>query len=331
MSMLARALAQITYGDPVAFANLTMVPLVSRTARDPWYVTADEALETGRFRVTEVSEAGHVPELRVVNDLDQAVLLLDGEELVGAKQNRVVNLTILVPARATLTIPVSCVEAGRWHAVSDDFMVSRGAMFPEARAHKLAQVSASMASGAEPLANQADVWHHVARRAADLGVRSVTSAMRDIYEQQRQSIDEFVKALPAVEDQVGAAFAIGERFAGVELFDASRTLFRLLPKIVSSYALDARVASTPPDAHGFSASDVAAWLERLAPVPPQAHPAVGMGTSLRWNGQGFTAAALAVGEILVHFVAFPFTADAGSGGRRQRMQAASRRRARWAR
>jgi hypothetical protein len=41
--------------------------------------------------------------------------LLDGEELIGAKQNRALNLTILAPAKQVIVIPVSCVEAGRWH------------------------------------------------------------------------------------------------------------------------------------------------------------------------------------------------------------------------
>ena len=43
--------------------------------------------------ITEVSEGGSVPELRVVNKGDARILVLDGEELRGAKQNRVLNTT----------------------------------------------------------------------------------------------------------------------------------------------------------------------------------------------------------------------------------------------
>jgi ARG and Rhodanese-Phosphatase-superfamily-associated Protein domain len=35
------------------------------------------------------------------------VLILDGEELVGAKQNRIVNVTILVVTQSEIVIPVS--------------------------------------------------------------------------------------------------------------------------------------------------------------------------------------------------------------------------------
>jgi hypothetical protein len=38
----------------------------------------------------------------------------DGEQLVGAKQNRILNMTVLVAAETEVTIPVSCVERGRW-------------------------------------------------------------------------------------------------------------------------------------------------------------------------------------------------------------------------
>ena len=109
MSLLAHALEEFEVAEPRGFANLTLIPLLHHGSKKPEYLTLDEAMATGRFHVTEVSEAGHVPELRVRNDLDRPVLLLDGEELVGAKQNRVVNLTILVGAQSTLTIPVSCV------------------------------------------------------------------------------------------------------------------------------------------------------------------------------------------------------------------------------
>jgi len=39
-----------------------------------------------------------VPELRLVNRAERPVLIVEGEELVGAKQNRVVNVTKLVNA-----------------------------------------------------------------------------------------------------------------------------------------------------------------------------------------------------------------------------------------
>jgi ARG and Rhodanese-Phosphatase-superfamily-associated Protein domain len=46
---------------------------------------------------------------------------MEGEEVVGAKQNRTINLSILVPAQAEVIAPVTCVEAGRWHARSAQF------------------------------------------------------------------------------------------------------------------------------------------------------------------------------------------------------------------
>ena len=102
------------------------------------------ALARGWVTVTEVGEGGHVPELKVVNRGDVAVLLLDGEELVGAKQNRVLNLTILVPPQHTATIPVSCVESGRWRHVSHQFGSASRTQFAEGRAAKMRQVTSSL-------------------------------------------------------------------------------------------------------------------------------------------------------------------------------------------
>jgi environmental stress-induced protein Ves len=63
--------------------------------------------------VAEVDESGQFSRLKVINRSDLSVLILDGEELVGAKQNRIVNTTILIAAESVTIIPVSCVEQGR--------------------------------------------------------------------------------------------------------------------------------------------------------------------------------------------------------------------------
>ena len=86
------------------------------------------------------------------------MLLLDGEELVGAKQNRIVNLSILVPANSELVIPVSCVEAGRWHHASADFAAAERAHFASGRAKKVANVRAKALGCSGALSQRKNVW-----------------------------------------------------------------------------------------------------------------------------------------------------------------------------
>src|SRR5262245_32627973 len=69
------------------------------------YVTLDEALGAGTLEITELHESGRVPTLKVVNKGDRMVFLMAGEHLVGAKQDRVLNISIMVPARTELPIP----------------------------------------------------------------------------------------------------------------------------------------------------------------------------------------------------------------------------------
>ena len=71
--------------------------------------------------MVEVSEQGDVPNLLFENLGDRKVLLVDGDELVGAKQNRIINTTILLGGKSSTVIPVSCVEQGRWSYDSPRF------------------------------------------------------------------------------------------------------------------------------------------------------------------------------------------------------------------
>jgi hypothetical protein len=114
MKLVHDALATVRLGTPQVHRNLAVFPLLAERHQPPGYVLLDEALERKLARVTEVSEAGRVPELAFENASAEKILLIDGDELAGAKQNRVVNLSILVGAGQRLVIPVSCVEQGRW-------------------------------------------------------------------------------------------------------------------------------------------------------------------------------------------------------------------------
>ena len=135
-------LTSVAFGEPLNFKSLRVVPLVGPSREDPSYrLFGPDVAED--VEVDEVNDAGSVPNLRVTNRLTDRVLLIDGQELIGAKQNRIVNTDVLVPATAKITIPVSCVEAGRWSYSRHGFHAGKMA-YRSARAAKCVQVHRSL-------------------------------------------------------------------------------------------------------------------------------------------------------------------------------------------
>lgn len=301
---LVHALDSVTFGPPATFQNLTLVPLVARADRDPGYVTLDEALAGGWAEITETSEGGSVPELKVVNRGDAPVLLLDGEELVGAKQDRVVNLTILVAAHKTIVIPVSCVEAGRWRRVSRRFSSAPRTQFAEGRAAKVRAVTASLQAAGRRDSNQGEVWDLIAEKSARLNVASPTSAMAEVYDRLDAPLDEFVRAFTPAERQVGGVFFINGRPVGLDLFDASSTWRKLAAKLVRGYAVDAidrGLATAPPVTPDLAS----AFTADLLASPASVFPATGDGEDVRLTGPRATGAALVAHGRAIHVTAFP--------------------------
>ena len=94
---LHQHLQSVVAGPPVQYENLTVHGLFAPPS-GPRVTTLVEALRAGLAEVTEVDEQGRVSELLVKNNGGLPLLILDGEELVGAKQNRILNTSILVQA-----------------------------------------------------------------------------------------------------------------------------------------------------------------------------------------------------------------------------------------
>ena len=224
----------IQIGEPVTHRGIVVAPLFPR--RDPvaHYLTLDEALANG-LRIAEVDEAGTVPELVVENPLDARVLLYDGEELVGAKQNRILNVSVLVEARSTTKIPVSCVEQGRWSRRSDTFAPARHAASPELRHRK------NIALAMTPLArgvSQAEVWDAVHEKAERMGVHSPTGASSDTFRAHQRDIHALEGAFPALPGQCGAILGIGPDTC-LDVVSRPDAFARLWPKLRAGYMLDA--------------------------------------------------------------------------------------------
>ena len=307
MTLLQSTLDRLTLGEPLRCGALGMIPLLDPAIDAPAdgepqsYRLFPDALRAGTVAIAEVSEGGSVPELAATNAGDLDVLLVDGEELLGAKQNRMVNLSILVPPRRAIRIPVSCVERGRWQHRSATFAESPSTVHGRVRAAKARQVSDALRHGARH-ADQMAVWAEIDRKAAALQVRSATSALADVHASYADLTAAAVAELAAQPGQVGAVFTLGDAVAGAELFDRAHTFATYLPKLVRGYALDA-VELGPQRTRRLSARSAATFLRRVAAARHRRYAAIGTGEDLRFDAAAVAGGALVAWERVVHLTA----------------------------
>jgi hypothetical protein len=151
-SVVKTRLQSVQFGELQTYKNITILPLIAPADGTFQYRTLGEALATWDIAITEVSAAGSVPDLMVVNRANKPVLLIDGEELAGAKQNRVLNTSILIKEVSETKIPVSCTEQGRWSYASQAFSESGHVMASTSPSNHVAPPSPTRAkSGTESL------------------------------------------------------------------------------------------------------------------------------------------------------------------------------------
>jgi hypothetical protein len=230
--------ATLTPEQPIRHKNLTVVPLSDRQHNELDYVLSAEAIESGILEVTEVGEQGTVPELFAIVQGDMNVLLLSGEELVGAKQNRILNTSIILPAKSRTAIPVSCVERGRWWHVSRRFR-SGSWSSPSMRSLLTGSVSNSYRTRGQARSDQGALWNKVDESIKGSGTVSPMSSMSDIVEQHRETLAGYTGALKCPGTARGVIVAIDGRFVAMDLFDKPSTLEKVWDRLITGYTQDA--------------------------------------------------------------------------------------------
>lgn len=288
-------------GPPQIAGTLTLFPIFGDGAGLD-YLTLAEAQQTQKsVEITEHRVFGVVPRLVVKNAGALPVLIIDGDILLGLKQDRVLNTTVLVPARSNLEIPVSCVEAGRWHARSatarrGDFSVS-----PGVRAAKLKSVIRYARASGKFDSDQGAVWNEVERYVGSLGVASRTHAYSDIERQRRPQIEQRLAQLKPEEGQSGVLAAVAGRPVSFDLFDKASTLARLWQGLIGSYITES--LANPASEASIDVEAATAWIRSLSSGDASVHPAVGMGEAALITEAGHDLSALVVEGVPIHIAA----------------------------
>ena len=301
--LLANILSRHNLGNCQRYRNLCVIPLLAPTGVAATYDLLDSAIASGTANVAETSESGSVPELAFRNLGRRPVLLIDGEELRGARQNRILNISILADVDTQIVIPVSCVERGRWAYRQRNFDTSDRILFGSVRRAKATAVTESLRNRGTARSDQGRIWQMIDDRFSASGRTSDTDAMSDLYAAEQDELSVWQEAFEWLPNQAGAVFAIDGETVAVELFDSPETFQRFLRKAIGSFAMDG-ISSVRPINREPDPANVEEFLLQIGQATVDRFKAVGAGHDLRLSGNSVAGGALEVEGQVLHLSAF---------------------------
>ena len=294
-------LSRLSIGNPLFHRNLTVFPLFWPNPQQPPYILLSKAIDSGEAVVEEVNESGSVPNLIVTNRACRPILIPEGEILIGAKQNRVVNITVLVAAGARFVLPVSCVEAGRWRYQSRHFEAKFCAP-PSLRSKKIRAVQRNRAERGSVESDQGEVWAEVAHCMAGVDAKSETASLTDGFDTLEDKLSQYRQHFPLHKDAAGVIVARGDRIVGMDLFDSPETLATLWPRLSDAYFFD---ALGNPQAGKQAKQELAqSFINHVGTHMRPRMSALGLGKELEIRNDKLVGVALLYSGSICHLAAF---------------------------
>ncbi len=294
---------QVTVEKAVQWKNIQVFPLIQSNGHDPSYALIDDLLDSGQAEITEINDGGSVPTIAVRNHAGIDALILDGTELRGAKQNRMVNVTVIVGKGTDTPIPVSCVEQGRWAYRDRYFRSAKRTVASKLRNLKAHMVKEYLAKEHRAATDQGEVWDQVDAYMKGADVHSRTGAMDDAFAARQGDIDAFVDRLRQI-DAYGAVVAINGEIIALDLVDHRKTFRALWESLLRGYAMDAAGEDNQPKR--LTKRQVETWLKSvLQSATLTLHHVAGVGEYYAVHAPG-TAGGCTVHEgRVVHAALFP--------------------------
>ncbi len=317
-------LAGLRLRPPRARDGLAVFPLVAEVDPPLPYALLLDALSAGAVAIGEVG-TGTVPSLLAHNRGDSDVLILDGEQLVGARQNRITNRSILLEAGSKTEIPVSCMEQGRWHFTTDAFAPPPKARHAPANVRRHArEAEAAVAASTGRVGRRAAamaqgaVWNQIHAYGLKLGGTSQTGAMDEVYERRDADIESWLAAFPLEEGQVGLLAFLNGAPLGLDAIGCPELFARLHERFLGGYVMDALAAGADPGSGRERAAgppdeaDALRFLAEVSGAGRSPSEAIGKGEYRVLTGAAIGGELVdgpAGGLRLVHLSAFPAGTD----------------------
>lgn len=288
----------IEVGKMSSVGNLSIIPLYYSLSNRVIYKTLPELDQLDDVTISELDSGPTVGELWMVNGSTQNVLIVDGEELSGAKQNRSSNATFMIGAHSRMILPVSCTEHGRWSPQYDVFNDSGVVMPYSVRCSKKESVDDELKYSRSYESDQSRVWSDISKIESRASYSSPTGAMKDVYTNREEDINIYLRGFDSSDRQHGMIVMIGDEVAGLELFSQKSSMTAMFPKLLRSYAIDAMLTSKQELADKDTESHYE-FLEKIRGLSPTVYESIGIGSDYRFEEGDITGSALvSEGEVV---------------------------------
>ncbi|MBW2221670.1 MAG: hypothetical protein JRF22_03980 [Deltaproteobacteria bacterium] len=293
-------LNHITLGDKQTYNNMVIFPLFYDKEISIDYILFDEAIETNQVVITEDFEDGIVTELMIENLSGENILILDGEELVGTKQKRAANITMLIPAHSVVAIPISCVERSRWYYQGRGIMSKDRVLLKRNMAVNESLLTAD--SFPSDKGESRNIWDMVSKEKTPYHVDAPTRIIDNACEHEHKTIDEYLHHFNIEDNQVGILVMSNNNVVGCDYFGKYDTLSKTFSKLIKNYVLD--TIDTDKKKCTFSKRKACGFLNDIGMSTVKGRPSISLGTDLRLESQKVTGSALSLGKALIHLTAF---------------------------
>jgi len=267
------------------------------------YISMSRAIQGKFIDVMEVSESGSVNDLNVINNSEHFVFMSDGDILSGAKQNRVLNTSVLVAPKSKIRIPVSCVEQGRWGYSSSKFRETDYTAPSFMRSRKAKDVKESLKSGKNYDAKQGEVWAEVSNYSKSYSIDSDTSNLSDIFDSKKDDFDNFINEFKIETESNGIAIFINNKLLNIEIFNRTDIYKDYFNKLLKGAYFEAFMLK--PAEHKLTEAEAiyktSDFLDKTETLTYEEHPGVGVGIERRFNSEDMTGLELNYENNQIHF------------------------------
>ena len=285
--------------DSQKYENVEAIPIKSDFFGKKDFLTLKKGYEMNLVEIKEL-EHSTVNTVSCKNDSVTPLILIDGDEITGAMQNRIINDTLLIPAKSTINIPVSCTEHGRWHTKGE------GA---ESRTFKPSLYSANHSTRSrksrasyEERDYQGEVWDSISEFESRSNFKSMTSALNDSYENLKDKQNDYLSKFHIEDGQNGVIFIVNGEVKGLELFYNHSIYKQYHEKLCRSYIIEAIVEKKSVD--NIDRLELMKVLENISQSEFKSKKSIGLGDNLKFSNDFGSGSGLVWEDELIHMTFF---------------------------